>query len=69
MKLTETKRREKIRNLFGLDHQYYFNDKDRVELSKMSDMARNDTLKKRMEMIEKKSEVMKMSYKVQQEAK
>ena len=35
----------------------------------MSDMARNDTLKKRMEMIEKKSEVMKVSYKLQQEAK
>ena len=35
----------------------------------MTDMARNDTLKKRMEMIEKKSEVVKMSYKVQQEAK
>ena len=26
MKLNETKRREKIRELFGLDHQYYFND-------------------------------------------
>jgi hypothetical protein len=35
----------------------------------MSDMAKNDTLKKRMEMIEKKSEVMKVSYKLQQEAK
>jgi hypothetical protein len=35
----------------------------------VSDMERNDTLKKRMEMIEKKSELMKMSYKVQQKAK
>ena len=51
MKLPVPQRLAKIRNLHNLDDQYYYNDDDRLALSRVTDMEKSDQLQKRYDMI------------------
>ncbi len=59
----------KIRNLHNLDDQYYYDDNDRLALSRVTDMERSDVLQKRFNMIKKKSEMIAMSHELKLKAK
>ena len=52
-----------------MDDQYYQGDEDRVKLSKLSDMAKNEILLDRFKMIKRQCENIEFSYALQQEAK
>jgi hypothetical protein len=68
MKLTMPQRLAKIRNLHNLDDQYYYNDDDRLALSRVTDMERSDALEKRYKMIKLKSEMIAMSHEIKKKA-
>ena len=55
MKLAMPQRLAKIRRLHNLDEQYYYDDEDRVALSRVTDLERSDALQKRCDMILMKS--------------
>jgi len=42
MKLTMPQRLAKIRRLHNLDDQYYYNDEDRLALSRVTDIEKSD---------------------------
>ena len=68
MKLPVPQRLAKIRNLHNLDDQYYYNDEDRLALSRVTDMERSDALEKRYKMIKLKSEMIAMSHEIKKKA-
>ena len=68
MKLAVPQRLAKIRNLHNLDDQYYYDDNDRLAMSGVTDMERNDALLKRFNMIKLKSEMIAMSHEIKKKA-
>jgi predicted alpha-1,6-mannanase (GH76 family) len=64
MKLPMPQRLAKIRNLHNLDDQYYYDDNDRLALSRMTHLERSDAVQKRYNMIKKKSEMIAMSHEI-----
>ena len=68
MKLPMPQRLAKIRRLHNLDDQYYYDDNDRLALSRVTDMERSDALEKRYKMIKLKSEMIAMSHEIKKKA-
>ena len=68
MKLQMLQRLAKIRRLHNLDDQYYYDDNDRLALSRVTDLERSDALEKRYKMIKLKSEMIAMSHEIKKKA-
>jgi hypothetical protein len=54
--MSENERIKALQKVYKLDHQYYFNDQDRLAISKLTDFEREDLMMQRMKKIKIQSD-------------
>lgn len=64
--MSENERIKALQKAYKLDHQYYFNDQDRLNISKLTDFEREDLMMQRMKKIKIQSDKIALLAEIQQ---